>query len=417
MQHSTSYEAEQFSDSQLIHAIFRDTSIGIIVIREDGTILLANPFVLQLYGFTEKELTGNKMELLTPLRLRKKYIQYLRRYLLNPESSISKERKINLTGIRKNGSEFPIEVCMSHYRYKGELFLIIYVSDITSKHEEEKKIKQSNETLEKKVEARTYELLNTLKMLEASRQELQHSLEKEKSLNELKSRFVTMASHEFRTPLSTILSSTYLLEKYCNTEVQPQRKKHIDRIISSVNMLTDILNEFLSVGNIEEGKIFTRKSYFDIYLHVDNILNEMKSLQKKGQQISYTHTGEKKVFSDPGILKHIIMNLISNAIKFSPEEGLICIHTDINDNRLLLSIKDQGLGISKEDMHHLFERFYRGANVTNIQGTGLGLFIVSKYSELLNGEILCSSDLGKGTEFIIQFELHDEKKSAADNYY
>lgn len=232
---------------------------------------------------------------------------------------------------------------------------------------------------------------------------LQESLEKEKELNLLKSRFVSMASHEFRTPLSTILSSTYLIEKYVNAEDQPRREKHLQRIISSVNMLTDILNDFLSVGRIEEGKIQVRPARFNVDVLIKEIADEIKNTLKKDQFILYEHEGNPDLLLDPSLLKHIIMNLVSNAGKFSGEGCSIEISTIGGDECFILSIRDHGIGISKDDQKHLMERFYRGTNASNIQGTGLGLHIVSKYAELLNATVECKSELGKGTEFIIKF--------------
>jgi len=234
-------------------------------------------------------------------------------------------------------------------------------------------------------------------------QELQQALEKEKELSELKSRFISMASHEFRTPLSTVLSSSYLIEKYITTEDQLKREKHLQRIVSSVNMLTDILNDFLSVGKMEEGKIQLRLTQFNIRELIISVAEEMKNNLKKKQKINCQHQGDQMVFMDSSLLKHIIMNLISNASKFSPEATPIDIKTSCYNGQLIFSIKDEGMGISREDQQHLMERFFRGTNATNIQGTGLGLHIVSKYAELMNGTVRCKSELEKGTEFFLTF--------------
>jgi PAS domain S-box-containing protein len=229
-------------------------------------------------------------------------------------------------------------------------------------------------------------------------------LEKEKDLSELKSRFISMASHEFRTPLSTVLSSAYLIEKYKKTAEQPQREKHLKRITSSVSMLTDILNDFLSLGKIEEGKIPVRLKTFNIAEVVKDIIDEVKSTFQKQQKIVYKHIGTSEVELDLSLLKHIVQNLVSNASKFSPEKSLIEIKTIKKEQTLLLSVKDRGIGISGDDQKHLMERFFRGANAGNIQGTGLGLHIVSKYAELMNGTVVCNSKLEKGTEFVITFQ-------------
>ena len=235
--------------------------------------------------------------------------------------------------------------------------------------------------------------------------ELLAALEKEKDLNELKSRFVSMASHEFRTPLSAVLSSAYLLSKYIKAEEQPQREKHIQRIVSSVTSLTEILNDFLSVGKIEEGNIQANYRQYDIKDQIEEIIQEVNHLLKKQQQISYTHeSSDTTVSLDPSMMRHIVSNLLSNAIKFSGEDAIIEIETKLSDNKLALIVRDHGIGIPEEDTGDLFKRFFRSSNATNIQGTGLGLHIVNKYAELLNGTIKCESKLGEGTTFTIIFK-------------
>lgn len=247
-------------------------------------------------------------------------------------------------------------------------------------------------------------IIRNISGLKKTEEGLRDALEKERELGELKSRFVSMASHEFRTPLSTVLSSSYLIGKYNTTEEQPKREKHLQRIVSSVGLLTEILNDFLSLGKIEEGKIQVKFSDFSIKEMVNETIKEMDQSIKKDQEISYKHQGSAEVFLDSSLLKFIIMNLVSNASKFSSEGASIEIKT-VNENQcILLSVKDHGIGISKPDQQHLMERFFRGDNATNIQGTGLGLHIVAKYTELMNGTIEWKSELEEGTEFIITFK-------------
>ncbi len=235
--------------------------------------------------------------------------------------------------------------------------------------------------------------------------ELLMALEKEKELNELKSRFVSMASHEFRTPLSAVLSSAYLLSKYTKTEEQPQREKHIQRIVSSVTSLTEILNDFLSVGKIEEGNIHANYREYDIKDQMEQIVQEVNHLLKKDQKITYRHKGNDNTVSlDPSMMKHVVTNLLSNAIKFSYDEAEIMIHTENTAKRFVFTVKDHGIGIPPDDIKSLYKRFFRSSNVTNIQGTGLGLHIVSKYVELMNGKIDCDSKLGEGTTFTVTFD-------------
>jgi len=295
--------------------------------------------------------------------------------------------------------------------------VIAFVNDITRRKEIEQamirqkeelaeinaKIEELNNDLEQKVELRTSQLQDTLQQLENSRNEIENALSKEKELSDLKSRFVSMASHEFRTPLSTILSSASLLAKYTESTEQEKRDKHIHRIKTSVNNLTDILNEFLSIGKIEDGKLLAHFIHFNIRELAGVICNEMQSIAREGQVISYQHEGMETVCLDPTLLRNVIINLLSNAIKFTPVNGQISIISKVTDEQVTIRVKDSGIGISADDQSHLFERFFRGANVTNIQGTGLGLHIVGKYIELMNGHIEFSSELEKGTEFIITF--------------
>ena len=243
--------------------------------------------------------------------------------------------------------------------------------------------------------------------------ELRLALENETGLNELKSRFVSMASHEFRTPLSTVLSSAYLIEKYTSSEDQFKREKHLQRIFSSVNMLTDILNDLLSVGKIEEGKVPVKPTLFNLEEFINGTITEIKINLKSQQTICYQHSGKPDVLLDASLLKMIFMNLVSNAIKFSPENSSIEIKSSVENNTFRLSVKDDGMGISAEDQKHLNERFFRGANAANIEGTGLGLHIVSKYAELMNGTLEFESELDKGTRFLITFKL---KEDSNENY-
>jgi len=242
--------------------------------------------------------------------------------------------------------------------------------------------------------------ISRIKKMEA---ELQASLTKEIELGQLKSRFVSMASHEFRTPLSAILSSAHLLEKYPNTEDQPKRLKHVQRIVSSVGLLTDILNDFLNLGKIEQGKIPVVFVEFDLPEMIQKTIDEIKSNLKGTQTIKYEHEGGPLVNLDPDLLQHILMNLVSNASKFSPDDGCIEINTIKGEKFVTLSVKDHGIGIAAADQLHIKEAFYRAANAVNIQGTGLGLHIADRYSELMNGTIKCTSELYKGTEISITF--------------
>lgn len=397
-------ESRLAGERQLSGAFVDYASMGIVIGNMLGRIVRINPFALQLFGYEEQDVLGKEIEILIPSRFHERHIGHRTRFTNYPQNR-PMGTGMDLFAVRKDGSEFPVEVSLGTYSVDNEKFVIAFVSDITIRKNAELEIKKLNDELESKVVDRTRQLTEVLRQLEESESELKKLLEKEKELGELKSRFVSMASHEFRTPLSTILSSAYLLEKYDTTESQPKRVKHIERIISSVNMLTDILNDFLSVGKIEEGKIVVRPSSFNIKDVLQQIISDISNMLKPGQKIHYKHTGEETVICDLSLLKHIVMNLLVNAVKFSAEYSGIEISSETLSDHFVVKVKDAGIGIAKEDLEHLFERFYRGGNAVNIQGTGLGLHIVARYIELLGGTIVCESELGKGTLFTITVPL------------
>ena len=392
---------------QRFGALFDYASIGILVTNKEGQIVLINDFALEQFGYKREELLMQKIEVLTPPRIHHRHVEHRKRYNDNPQSR-PMGIGLDLHAVKKDGTEFPVEISLSYYQNEEGSFVIAYVNNITERKKSEEKIEKLNNELEQMVQERTQQLRNALEELEASKAELTVAFDKEKELSELKSRFVSMASHEFRTPLSTILSSAYLMKQYEGEEDQPKRNKHIQRIVNSVTLLTDILNDFLSVGKIEEGKIQVRNSNFDVQEHIETVIQEMQGIVRESQVLSYHHAGKPDVFLDPSLLRHIVMNLLGNAIKFSGNDGAITIFTEQEDEQFKLVVKDRGIGMSAEDQQHLFERFYRGANVSNIQGTGLGLSIVSKYAELMNGRISCESELEKGTTFTIIFSLDNQ---------
>lgn len=264
------------------------------------------------------------------------------------------------------------------------------------------KLEHINKELAREVkERRQTELL-----LQKKREELRSALEKERELSELKSRFVTMASHEFRTPLSTILTSATIISKYNAPDQEDKRFRHVERIKSSVYNLTSILDDFLSLGRLEEGNIQCTLSEFDIVNFSTDLTGELKEVTRKGQSILYNHSGDRdKVVLDKNLTRNICINLLSNAIKYSDEGKQILFNTHIEEGHLTISVTDQGIGIPENEQQHIFERFFRAHNASNIQGTGLGLNIVRKYAELMHGAVSFISEPGKGSVFTIRLPV------------
>jgi hypothetical protein len=223
-----------------------------------------------------------------------------------------------------------------------------------------------------------------------------------------------MASHEFRTPLSTISTSLFLLENYTGADYEEEKPKHIDRIKRSVRHLTEVLNDFLNLGKLEEGKV--KVSYCDVHLHdlMGELLEELEAIKKPGQQINLSiQKKHDTIYTDPTLLKGVLTNLLSNAIKYSgPDENIdLDILTEQGTMRILVA--DHGIGIPDDEKRHIFKRFYRAVNATYIPGTGLGLNIIKKYLRLLNGSIEFESELNKGTTFIVNIPLEPQGKPQA----
>lgn len=402
------------SDQQQVTALFEHATEGIILTNQRGEIVLINPAALTMFGYKKDELQSKSIEALIPGRFKPNHHKYREGFYKAP-SNRSMGHGRDLFARMKDGTDLPVEVSLSFYKQKGEFYVIAFVVDITQRKESERRLIEQKEQLEKvsadirklnaelenKVEERTLILKEALQELEKSQQDLHDALNKEKELNEIKSRFVSTASHEFRTPLSTVLSSAALLSKYVKTEEQDKRERHIRRIKDSVKHLNDLLEDLLSLGKLEEGKMQTKAEPIDIKEFLDEAAEEMKAIAKPGQQILVQHDGDTQFTTDKKLLKNILINLLSNAVKFSPEAGSINLTARSFNNQLVISVKDQGIGISEEDQQHLFSSFYRGKNAINIQGTGLGLHIVKGYVELLHGNISLQSAIDEGTTITI----------------
>lgn len=405
------------SENKQFEALFDYATIGIIVTDKTGIIINFNKKAEQDFGYHKEELIGKAVEILLPSTHTAKHANYRSGYYQHPSPRAMGAGR-DLFGKRKDGSVFPVEVSLSNYTADGDLFVIAFIIDITvrkdieiakqQQQEELSKItfevKRLNASLEKKVEDRTKMLREALSALEQSKEELSEALQAEKSLNELKSRFVSMASHEFKTPLSTILSSAFLLEKYNNMPEPEKREKHIERIKNAVYDMKDILGDFLSLDKLDEGLIQSNIHLMpaaDCIQLIETTVSEMEVTLKKGQQINFNHVGNAEARIDRLLMKNIIINLLSNAIKFSAENSFINITVRLAKDGLTLIVQDFGIGISEEDRQHLFKRFFRAKNAFNIQGTGLGLHIITRYLELMHGTIRLESELDKGSVFTI----------------
>jgi PAS domain S-box-containing protein len=408
--------------SMTFEALFEHSSLGIIFSNESGVIVRANPFISKIFGYDHGELIGQKVEVLLPSQLRERHIEYRKDYIKNPHPR-SMGSSLNLLAVKKEGTLFPVEVSLTFFEAEGQRHIVSFINDITVRKSAEDKLIRLTEELESKVSERTKELSDALielshmneglyKEMEQRKKveaQIRSMLEKEKELNELKSRFVSMASHEFRTPLGGILTSVSLIAKYPKTEDEPKREKHIHNIKKSVKNLTSILNDFLSLDKLDQAKVSSNPSRFNFTQFIDEMVEEIRETSDKKQIIEVTHKDtEIIIFQDKEMIRNVLINLISNALKYSPEEERISIRSQLSGRNVLFEIQDRGMGIPDEDQNHLFERFFRAQNVTNLQGTGLGLNIVKRYLDLMSGHIEFKSILNQGTTFKVTLPL--EKK-------
>lgn len=398
-----------------LRAILETAVEGMVIMDQRGRIEIVNPAALRLFGYDEGELSGKNVKVLMPEPDHSNHDHYLQRYRETGRKNIIGVGR-EVTGQMKDGTLFPFALSVSEVELRDRTMYVGMIHDLTAVKEAQRKLQEANAGLERKVEERTHDLermnsnLRTVnerlereisKRIEAEENALA-ALEKEKVLNEMKSRFVSMASHEFRTPLSGILTSVSLLARYTAADQADKREKHIATIKSSVRNLTSILNDFLSLDKLESGAVSINMQEFPMRPLMEEFRAELMNNTKAGQTIDFEDDGNVDIiFADRHLFKNILINLVSNALKYSSEGQEVKVSLRNDGANLILEVKDKGIGIPKEEQKHMFERLFRASNVTNIQGTGLGLNIVKKYIDLHNGTISFKSEEGKGTAFTV----------------
>lgn len=325
---------------------------------------------VKLFGYKSKEDFINNFDWANHFEYQEDYAK-LRKAIVE-----TGKVKWNLVRMKRLDGK-PFQAKLASKLSTDKCFVQIIITDITNQV-------SFQEVLEAKVKQRTIEL--------------SESLSREKELYEMKSNFLGIASHEFRTPLGTILSSASLLKKYTENIPQESITKHIDRISSSVIHLNAILNDFLTLEKLRKGFVDFELTEFNLPEFISQTISEVDEIAKtNNQRIQYIHKGASNVSQSPKILKNILLNLLSNASKFSEQGKKIKITTEVTETSINLIIQDHGIGISLSDQKKLFTEFYRASNTKNIQGTGLGLVIVKNYINMLSGTISLSSRPNKGT--------------------
>lgn len=390
-------------NTAFLHAIIVNAIDGIITIDEHGFIESINPSGCKLFNYNEGEVIGKNISML----------------ILSPPGQSRTGNKFQpaydgrffgegrqVEGIRKDGSVFSFRLAINEVQFFGRIIYTGFIHDLTSEKEAENHLKQYAARLEQQVLERTLSLKNTVQALQQAKKKVNLSLKKEKQLGMLKSRFVSLASHEFRTPLSAVQLSASLIDKYAAGFANTSITRHVSKIKNAVGNLTVILNDFLSLEKLEAGKEKPVAVSFDLVRLAEEITRDMQAMAKEHQTIIYQHTGtSSSLLLDKNLLKTCIINLISNAIKYSGENTFIDFNTEINERDCIIVVRDNGIGIPESDHEHLFKAFFRAHNTGNIPGTGLGLNIVARYTELMKGRVAFESSVNQGAVFSISFPL------------
>ncbi|MEM7655488.1 MAG: PAS domain S-box protein [Bacteroidota bacterium] len=411
----------ELQDSQRRLASIIETAVdGILTISDHGTVETMNPAAASLFGYEPHEVIDHNISMLMPEPDRSQHDGYLSNYLHSRQAKIIGIGR-EVKGRKKDGTIFPFYLSVSEVNLEDRKIFTGIIHDLSEQKAAEDALKTYSDGLEKRVNARTKALAHAIDGLEKeirerkeieealiqSQEELRLALQKEKQLGEMKSRFVSMASHEFRTPLATILSSVSLVHRYQEKGDKEKAFKHVNRIKSNVQTLTQILNDFLSLSKLEEGKIDLKIEPVNVADLLTELVDELEGHAKSGQVVEINLEGlEGEILNlDPGLCKNIVYNLLSNAFKYSPEDATVSVTCFKEAETATLQVKDQGIGIPESEQIFMFERFFRAKNATNIQGTGLGLSIVKRYLDLMGGTISFESEEGKGTTFQVKIPL------------
>ena len=410
------------SDKDIFNVLFESVSEGVIVVDKNQKIVLTNLSAENMFGYSKDELVNQHLNILIPQKYHANHGDHVEAFMKHKESR-QMGRGRDLYGVNKNGTIFPVEAGLNPLRMNGQELVMALVIDISVRKKQEQELLELNTQLEKKVSERTSELQTMVEELKQVNQErdveikkrieaqnrTQNALKKEKELNELKTKFLSLVSHEFKTPLSGILTSAMLLGKYKLTEQQERRDKHIKTIVDKVHYLNNILNDFLSIEKLETGKIKYNFSTFKISKVVNEVVYNANMLLKDGQKINYPENIDYySMYQDEKTVELALSNLVHNAIKYSSENTEIDIQITQDAKNTTFIVIDNGIGIPAHEQKRIFNRYFRAENALLTQGTGIGLNIVKSHLENLNGTISFKSEERKGSAFT--FVLPNEAK-------
>ena len=400
-------------DDFVFNILFEAVSEGVVVVDENQTIVATNFAAEEMFGYAKEEIVNQHLNILIPSKHHHVHGEHFHSFYASKSSKRQMGKNRLLFGVKKGGDNFPVEVGLNPFKIQNKTYIMSIIIDITERKKAEDRIIELNTQLENKVSTRTNELNNTVANLKSEIDKrvkaefgLRNALKKEKELNELKTKFLSLVSHEFKTPLSGILNSAVLIGRYTEAETQDKRDKHLLTIKNKVQYLDGILNDFLSVERLESGKVKYKFSNFKLSKVVNEVIYNANMMLKSGQHIIYPkNIDDISIYNDEKILDLVLGNLLNNAIKYSPENTKIDFNITSNKEGLVFEIKDSGIGIPLKDQKHIFERYFRAENALTNQGTGIGLNIIKGHLESLKGSISFESIENEGTTFIVKLPI------------
>ena len=385
-------------------------SEGIVIVNEEQKVVAVNEAAEQMFGYNAGELLGQNLSVLLPREYQNTHHHQVSDFLQKKDPRQMGHGR-DLYGRRKDNTTFPVEAGLNPFEIYNSKYVMALVTDITVRKKQELEIITLNSDLEQRIQKRTVELQKSIDKLQeeiSKRKEaedkIKESLRKERELNDLKTKFLSLVSHEFKTPLSGILTSATLLAKYTESHQQSNREKHVKTITNKVKFLNNILNDFLSIERLESGKASYIFGTFPISKVLNEVVYNANMSLKEGQKINYpNNVDEISVCFDEKILELAITNLLNNAIKYSPEYKSIDIIVEQNQHSLTIKIIDEGIGIPEKEQKFIFNRYFRAENALLDQGTGIGLNIVQSHLENLGGTVSFQSIENQGSTFTITF--------------
>ncbi len=395
-------------DQDVFNILLGSVSEGVIIVDAQQNIVEANESAEKMFGYGKKELVQLPLNVLIPKNYHAGHGAHFKGFM-KQEAQRQMGQGRDIYGAHKDGSIFPVEAGLNPFTLYYKKYVMALVTDISVRKLQEEEIQKLNTELELKVSDRTKELSETISQLEIenikrieAEKDANIALKRERELNELKTKFLSLVSHEFKTPLSGILTSTILLGKYKLAEQQEKRDKHIQTISDKVHYLNNILNDFLSIEKLETGNVTYNLSTFKLSKVVNEVVYNANMLLKEGQKINYPeHIDEMSLLQDEKIVELTLSNLVHNAIKYSSENTVIDIKITQDEERTTIKVIDDGIGIPEADQKNIFNRYFRAENAVLTQGTGIGLNIVQTHIENLGGTIGFTSEENKGSRFTI----------------